>query len=208
MRSSLYESTVMHHRVRPFRHRFTYRVFSLLLDLDEIGELGRKLRLFSHNRFNLFSFRDRDFGDGGTPRAWVERVLVENGVLRGWLLGSYSSRKLGLQTTGNAGGVFNLVVRPGQKSFEELVRSMGGGLIVTELLGSGVNGVTGDYSRGAAGYWVENGAIAYPVQELTIAGSLLDMYRNIAELGSDVDPHGGIRTGSVLVENLTLASAP
>lgn len=79
MRSSLYESTVMHHRVRPFRHRFTYRVFSLLLDLDEIAELGRKLRLFSHNRFNLFSFRDRDFGDGGTPRAWVERVLAEKG---------------------------------------------------------------------------------------------------------------------------------
>ena len=79
MHSSLYESTVMHHRVRPFRHRFTYRVFSLLLDLDEIGELGRKLRLFSHNRFNLFSFRDRDFGDGGKPRAWVERVLAEKG---------------------------------------------------------------------------------------------------------------------------------
>lgn len=136
-----------------------------------------------------------------------ERVLVEDGVLRGWLLGSYSARKLGLQSTGNAGGVFNLIVKTGDRSFEQLVRDMGEGLIVTELLGSGVNTVTGDYSRGAAGFWVEGGQIAYPVQELTIAGSLLDMYRQIAAVGADVDPHAGIRTGSVLVDNLTLASA-
>lgn len=138
--------------------------------------------------------------------ATAERTLVEDGVLRGWLLGSYSARKLNLHTTGNAGGVFNLIVKPGQKSFDELVRDMGEGLIVTELLGSGVNGVTGDYSRGAAGFWVENGAIAYPVQEITIAGNLLEMYQGIAALGNDVDPLSSIRTGSVLLNRMTIAS--
>ena len=142
----------------------------------------------------------------GEGVATAQRLLVEDGVLRGWLLSSYSSRKLGLRTTGNAGGVFNLVVRPGEKNFDALVREMKEGLIVTELLGSGVNGVTGDYSRGAAGFWVENGQIAYPVQELTIAGNLLDIYRAIAAVGSDVDPHAGIRTGSVLVGRMMIAS--
>lgn len=135
-----------------------------------------------------------------------ERVLVEDGVLRGWLLGSYSARKLNLQTTGNAGGVYNLIVRPGGKGFDELVRDMGEGLIVTELMGQGSNPVTGDYSRGAAGFWVENGKIAYPVQEITIAGNLLDMYRGIAALGSDVDNASNTRTGSVLIDRMTIAS--
>ena len=135
-----------------------------------------------------------------------ERTLVEDGILRGWLLGSYSARKLGLQTTGNAGGVYNLVVRPGTRSFDELVRDMNEGLIVTELMGQGVNPVTGDYSRGAAGFWVENGQIAHPVQEITIAGNLLDMYRGIVAVGSDVDTLANTRTGSVLIERMTLAS--
>ncbi|MGH8540742.1 MAG: metalloprotease PmbA [Stenotrophobium sp.] len=137
--------------------------------------------------------------------ATLERVLVDGGVLQGWLLGSYSARKLGLATTGNAGGVFNLVAQTGGKDFDGLVRDMGSGLVVTELMGQGVNGVTGDYSRGAAGFWVENGAIAYPVQELTIAGNLLDMFRGIQAIGKDVDPYAGIRTGSILVENMTIA---
>lgn len=135
-----------------------------------------------------------------------ERVLVQDGVLQGWLLGSYSARRLGLQSTGNAGGVFNLLVRPGRQSFAELVRDMGEGLVVTELMGQGVNPVTGDYSRGAAGFWVENGQIAYPVDELTIAGNLLEMYRGVAGLGSDVDPSANTRTGSVLIEKMTIAS--
>lgn len=133
------------------------------------------------------------------------RVLVQDGVLQGWVLGSYSARKLGLATTGNAGGVYNLVVKPGDRDFDTLVRDMHEGLIVTELLGHGVNGVTGDYSRGAAGYWVENGAIAYPVQELTIAGNLVDIYRDIVALGSDVDTLAGTRTGSVLIGKMTVA---
>lgn len=137
--------------------------------------------------------------------ATQERVLVEDGVLRGWLLASYSARKLGLTTTGNAGGVFNLVVRPGTRDFDTLVRDMGEGLIVTELLGHGVNPVTGDYSRGAAGFWVENGQIAHAVEELTIAGNLVDIFKGIAAVGSDVDPLAAIRTGSVLVERMTIA---
>ncbi|HWU67385.1 MAG TPA: metalloprotease PmbA [Stenotrophobium sp.] len=137
--------------------------------------------------------------------ATCERTLVDAGVLKGWLLGSYSARKLKLETTGNAGGVFNLVARPGKKGFDELLREMGSGLVVTELMGQGVNGVTGDYSRGAAGYWVENGTLAYPVQELTIAGNLLDMFRGVQAVGSDVDPHANIRTGSVLIDRMTIA---
>lgn len=133
------------------------------------------------------------------------RTLVEAGVLQGWLLGSYSARKLGLQTTGNAGGVFNLIVQPGTDDFDALIKRMHRGLLVTELLGHGVNLVTGDYSRGAAGYWIENGQIAHPVQELTIAGNLADMFKGIVAVGADVDPMSNIRTGSVLIDKMTIA---
>jgi len=134
-----------------------------------------------------------------------ERTLVEKGRLEGWLLSSYSARKLGLQSTGNAGGVFNLIAEPGALDFQGLLREMGEGLLVTELLGHGANLVNGDYSRGAAGFWVEGGEIAYPVDELTIAGNLAAMFRNVVAVGSDVDPYAGIRTGSVLVEGMTIA---
>jgi PmbA protein len=137
--------------------------------------------------------------------ATSERLLVDRGVLRGWLLGSYSARKLGLATTGNAGGVYNLVARTGSLDFQGLLREMGEGLLVSELMGQGVNGVTGDYSRGAAGFWVENGEIAYPVENVTIAGNLLDMYQRIRALGADVDTRANIRCGSVLMDGLTLA---
>jgi PmbA protein len=136
-----------------------------------------------------------------------DRELVRAGVLDGYVLGSYSARKLGLKTTGNAGGVHNLLVgAPAASSdFAGLLRQMGSGLYVTEMMGPGVNGVTGDYSRGASGFWVENGAIAYPVHEITIAGNLREMYRSIVALGTDVDTQGGIRCGSVLVEAMTIA---
>ena len=136
-----------------------------------------------------------------------DRALVRNGVLDGYVLGSYSARKLGLRTTGNAGGVHNLSVSaPGKAlSFETLLKQMGSGLFVTELMGQGVNAVTGDYSRGASGFWVENGAIAYPVHEITIAGNLKQMYLDIVALGTDVDMRGAIRTGSVLLSELTIA---
>ncbi|MDE2218906.1 MAG: metalloprotease PmbA [Gammaproteobacteria bacterium] len=136
-----------------------------------------------------------------------ERELVHGGVLDGYVLGSYSARKLGLKTTGNAGGVHNLrVSAPGASfDFEELLARMGEGLYVTELLGQGVNGVTGDYSRGASGFWVEHGALAYPVHEITIAGNLREMLRNIVAVGTDIDVRGAIRCGSVVVEGMTIA---
>ena len=123
------------------------------------------------------------------------------------MLGSYSARRLGLKTTGNAGGIHNLLVDSAQGGLdrEAFLRRLGTGLLVTELMGQGVNGVTGDYSRGASGFWVENGAIAYPVHEITIAGNLKDMYRDIVALGNDVDARGGIHTGSLLIGEMTIA---
>ena len=134
-----------------------------------------------------------------------DRDLVKEGVLQGYVLSSYSARKLGLQTTGNAGGAHNLLVSSGELDYEGLVKSMGTGLIVTELMGQGVNPVTGDYSRGAAGLWVEGGEIAYPAHEITIASTLPDMYANIRQIGRDVDTRGGIHTGSILIGNMTIA---
>jgi PmbA protein len=141
-----------------------------------------------------------------------DRELVQGGVLQGYVLGSYSARKLGLKTTGNAGGIHNLLVTaqagaagPNDGSFQQLVQRMGEGLFVTELMGPGVNGVTGDYSRGASGFWIENGAIAYPVHELTIAGNLREMLRGIVAVGTDIDAQGAICTGSLLIEAMTIA---
>jgi PmbA protein len=136
-----------------------------------------------------------------------DRDLVKGGVVDGYVLGSYSARRLGLKTTGNAGGIHNLLVSSSDGGLDAaaFLRQLGTGLLVTELMGQGVNNVTGDYSRGASGFWVENGAIAYPVQEITIAGNLKPMYRDIVALGSDVDARGGIRTGSVLIGEMTIA---
>ena len=142
--------------------------------------------------------------EGVTTR---DRELVRDGVLTGYVLGSYSARRLGLGTTGNAGGIHNLLVSASSSDcgFEQILRQMGEGLLVTELMGPGVNGVTGDYSRGASGFWVEGGAIAFPVHEVTIAGNLRDMFRGIVAVGTDIDTHGAIRTGSVLIDAMTIA---
>jgi PmbA protein len=134
-----------------------------------------------------------------------EAPLVTEGVLQRYVLGSYSARKLGLQTTGNAGGVHNLQVMANAGSLDAMVRGMGRGLLVTELMGQGVNTVTGDYSRGAAGFWIEDGAIAYPVDGITIAGNLRGMFAAIEAVGADVDPRSHIRTGSILVGRMTVA---
>lgn len=133
------------------------------------------------------------------------RDVVQEGVVQGYFLGSYSARKLGLKSTGNAGGNHNLVMRDTGEDFAGLLRKMGRGLLVTELMGQGVNAVTGDYSRGAAGYWVEDGEIAYPVQEITIAGNLRDMFRSIVAIGTDVNRRGSRQCGSVLIERMTIA---
>ncbi|HEY6943098.1 metalloprotease PmbA [Dokdonella sp.] len=131
--------------------------------------------------------------------------LVRNGVLARYILGSYSARKLGLQSTGNAGGVQNIVVQPGADDLPAMLRRMGSGLLVTELMGQGVSLITGDYSRGASGFWVENGEIAYPVEEITIAGNLREMYADVVAVGRDVDPRSHLLTGSILLERMTIA---
>jgi PmbA protein len=137
--------------------------------------------------------------------ATVKRSLVEAGVLKGWFLSTYSARKLGLESTGNAGGNHNLLVKPGELDFDGLVKRMGRGLIVTELMGQGVNPVTGDYSRGAAGYWVEGGEVRFPVEEVTIAGNLLEMFKGIVAIGSDVLVRGSKHCGSILIDRMTIA---
>ncbi|MBS1190763.1 MAG: microcin-processing peptidase 1 family protein [Rhodocyclaceae bacterium] len=140
--------------------------------------------------------------DGVTTR---DREVIDGGILQGYFLNVYTARKLGMQTTGNAGGSHNLIIEPGQHDFAGLLKLMGRGLLVTELLGQGVNYVTGDYSRGAAGYWVENGEIAYPVEEITIAGNLKDMFAGIVAVGRDVLVRGSKQTGSILIDRMTLA---
>jgi len=139
--------------------------------------------------------------------ATSDRELVRGGVLQRYVLGSYSARKLGLESTGNAGGIHNLVVTPGSADLAGLLGQLGTGLLVTEVMGQGVSIVTGDYSRGASGFWVENGQIAYPVEEITIASNLRDMFLGIAAIGADVDPRSHILTGSILVNRMTIAGA-
>ena len=143
------------------------------------------------------------FDDEGV--ATRDRELIADGILTGYILSSYSARKLGLQTTGNAGGAHNLIVAANAGSLEQMLQRLGTGLLVTELMGQGVNMVTGDYSRGAAGFWVENGEIQYPVAEITIAGNLRDMFAGIVAVGDDVDTRGGIRVGSILLNEMTIA---
>jgi len=133
--------------------------------------------------------------------------LVRDGVLQRYVLGSYSARKLGLASTGNAGGIHNLIVKTGDANFAGMLRKLGTGLLVTEVMGQGVSIITGDYSRGASGFWVENGAIAYPVEEITIAANLRDMFAGIVAIGADVDPRSSILTGSILVERMTVAGS-
>ena len=141
-------------------------------------------------------------GEGVTT---VARDVVKDGVVQGYFLGSYSARKLGMQSTGNAGGNHNLIVTPGELDFAGLLKRMNRGLVVTELMGQGVNGVTGDYSRGAAGFWVEGGEIAYAVEEITIAGNMKQMFKDIIAIGNDELALGSKRVGSILLERMAIA---
>jgi len=166
------------------------RVFPDWFAIDELPFLPR-------------GFRSASFDAEGV--ATRESPLVTGGVLQRYVLGSYSARRLGLQTTANAGGVHNLQVASNGGDFEAMLAGMGRGLLVTELMGQGVNAITGDYSRGAAGFWVEDGKIEYPVDGITIAGNLKQMFAAIEAVGSDVDPRSHIRTGSILVGRMTVA---
>ena len=181
-----------------------YRKSSFLL-----GSLG-KMVFPSFVRLSDLPHVMRGLGSGVFDAEGVatqSRDVVSDGVVQGYFLGSYSARKLGLRSTGNAGGNHNLLMRDTGHDFVALLRQMHRGLLVTELMGQGVNGVTGDYSRGAAGYWVENGEIAYPVQEITIAGNLKDMFMNIAAIGNDVLKRSSRQCGSILISRMTIAGS-
>lgn len=155
---------------------------------------------FPHIPFGLGS---APFDDDGVLTK--NNIFVEDGILRQYALGVYSARKLKMQSTGNAGGFHNLTIKTGNDSFEELIKKMNKGLIVTELMGQGVNLTTGNYSRGAGGFWVEHGEIQYPVHEITIAGFLPSLYKNIAAIANDVDYRGNLLTGSILVNEMMIA---
>jgi PmbA protein len=137
--------------------------------------------------------------------ATQKRDIVNEGIIQGYFLGSYSARKLGMQSTGSASGATNLILSDTGVSFIDLIQQMGTGLMVTELIGSGINGITGDYSRGAVGYWIENGMIMHPVEEVTIAGNLKSMFKGIVGVANDVDTRGSIHTGSILIDKMTIA---
>jgi PmbA protein len=150
-------------------------------------------------------FRSASFdAEGVATRA---QDLVRDGVLQRYVLGSYSARKLGLETTANAGGVHNLEVGANAGGFEDMLARLDRGLLVTELMGQGVNTITGDYSRGAAGFWVEGGRIVHAVDEVTVAGNLRAMFRDVRAVGTDVDPRSHIHTGSILLDRMTVAGA-
>ena len=204
----LFEATLAAGLIGNFVHAASggalYRKSSFLLDSLGTQIFPEHIQISErpHLRNGLAS---SPFDDDGV--ATHDREVVENGVLKGYFLSTYSGRKLGMPTTGNAGGCHNLIVKSGKLDFNGLLREMGTGLLVTELLGQGVNYVTGDYSRGAAGYWVEGGEIRYPVQEITIAGNLKDMIKGIVAVGNDVLVRGSKQVGSILVERMKLAGA-
>lgn len=181
-----------------------YRKASFLLDAVDTQVFPDFLQLIEH------PFEPQALGSAnydGEGVALKEGALVSDGVIQNYLLDSYAARKLSLQSTGHASGVHNLAVSNTSKTFVECLKTMHQGLLVTELMGHGVNNVTGDYSRGAAGFWVENGEIQFPVEEITIAANLRDMFMGIAEIGTDVDRRGNVWTGSILIDNMTIGGA-
>lgn len=181
-----------------------YRKASFLLDAVETQVFPDFVQLTE------YPFKQQAMGSAnfdGEGVAVPSGPLVKDGVIQNYLLDSYSARKLGLATNGHASGVHNLLVQDTGKDYQQCLDAMGNGLLVTELMGHGVNNVTGDYSRGAAGFWVENGQIAYPVEEITIAANLKDMFMNIVEIGSDYDERGNICCGSLLVDEMTVAGS-
>jgi PmbA protein len=191
------------HFVGAIRGSSQYRRASFLLDAIGQAIFPAGLDIFERPHIPEGLASSPFDGEGVATR---DRDLVRGGVLQGYVLSSYSARKLKLKTTGNAGGIHNLLISCSETgSFEQLLAQMDTGLYVTELMGPGVNGVTGDYSRGASGFWVEHGEIAFPVSEVTIAGNLRDMLRDIVAVGSDVDTQGAIRTGSLLLNRMTIA---
>lgn len=179
-----------------------YRRASFLL--DKLGEQVFSPRIQIEEQPHLpKELGSAPFDDDGM--ATRRKHLVRDGVLESYVLSAYSARKLGMTPTGNAGGVHNLVVQTGEQSLDALLRQMDTGLLITDMIGFGVNQVTGDYSRGASGFWIERGEVQYPVEEITVAANLKDMFQHIVDVANDVDNRGNIKTGSALIENMTIA---
>jgi PmbA protein len=195
-------SSLLSHLVSAISGGSLYRKSSFLLDHKGVKIFPDHINI-SEQPHLLKAIGSAAFDNEGV--ATRQRSIVSDGVLMDYVLDSYSARKLGMQTTGNAGGVHNLVIEHGDKDLPALLKQMDKGLLVTELIGFGINNVTGDYSRGAAGFWVENGEIQYPVSEITVAGNLLDMFRSFVEVGNDLDKRGNTITGSILIERMTVA---
>ena len=179
-----------------------YRKSSFLLDALDTQIFPEFIHIYEQPHLKMALGSTAYDGEGVKTAA---RDIISNGIIQGYVLSSYSARKLGMVSTGNAGGVHNLTVDTGDNDFAAMLKQLDTGLLVTELMGQGVNKVTGDYSRGASGFWVEKGQIQYPVEEITIAGNLKDMYKNIVSVGNDVDYRGNIRTGSILIEQMSMA---
>lgn len=195
-------SGLISHLVSAISGGSLYRKSSFLL--DSIGKQIMSPHItIQEDPFLLRGLASSPFDNEGVVTK--PRVLVKDGVLQGYMLSSYSARKLGMASTGNAGGNHNLIVSHGDLDFNGLLKTMGTGLLVTELLGHGINMVTGDYSRGAAGFWVENGVIVHPVEEITVAGNLQAMFQQIVAIGNDVLVQGSKQVGSILIENMTVA---
>jgi PmbA protein len=197
-------ASLVSHFVSAIRGSSLYRQASFLLD-----HLGKPV-FADHVRIHEQPHLRKGLGSSPFDNEGVAtqaRDLVKDGILQGYVLDSYSARKLGMLSTGNAGGVHNLTVANGSRDLDGLLKLMDRGLFVTELIGFGVNTVTGDYSRGAVGFWVENGEIQYPVEEITVAGNLKEMYAQLLEVGNDVDTRGNIRTGSILIGTMTVAGS-
>ncbi|MFT5572209.1 MAG: PmbA protein [Cryomorphaceae bacterium] len=193
------------HLIGGLRGGAIYKKASFLLDkvgesvLPEFVTIGE-----NPHKFGASSSARHDNEGVATPQY---RAIVDAGVIQTYILGSYTARKLGLQTTANSGGVRNLKVSNTGHSLQQMLSKMGTGFFVTELIGSGINMLTGDYSRGAAGFWVENGEIQFPVEEVTVAGNLSEMYQNIVAIGTDTDLRGNTECGSILIENMTIAGS-
>ena len=195
-------ASLLSHFIGAVRGSSLYRQASFLLDHLGKPVFAPLVRIYEQPHLPR-GLGSAPFDNEGV--ATRDRDLVRDGILQGYVLDCYSARKLGMQTTGNAGGVHNLSIESGPRDLPALLKTMHTGLLITELIGFGVNNVTGDYSRGAAGFWVEQGEIQYPVEEITVAGNLKDMFRHIREIGNDVDRRGSTRTGSILIENMTVA---
>ena len=202
----LFDATIagglLGHLVGAIRGGSLYRKASFLLD-----QLGQPLfpewvSVYEEPHLKRAAASASFDSDGVATR---QNNFVTEGVLSSYVLDCYSARRLGMETTGNGGGVRNLRMSHGELELSGLLKKMGEGLLVTELMGQGVNTLTGDYSRGAAGFWVEGGEIAYPVDEITIAGNLKEMFAGIVEVGADTDLRGNIQTGSILLEQMSIA---